>query len=87
MRALDHVVINIIIFSYVNTYVESILVKEQCIDNYIHKINQIGNTYEILALAVLTHLLLLYRTEERLFPLNGTEKAFAFMKELYKSII
>lgn len=84
MGALDDAVENIIISSYVNTYEDSILAKEQCIDNYIHGINQIGNSYEILALSAPKRMLLLNGTGDRPFPLAGTEKAFAYIKEIYK---
>lgn len=84
MGALDDAIENIIISSYVNTYEDSILAKEQCIDNYIHGINQIGNSYEILALAAPKRMLLLNGTGDRPFPLIGTEKAFAYIKEIYK---
>lgn len=81
---LDDAIENMIISSYVNTYEDSILAKEQCIDNYIHGINQIGNSYEILALAAPKRMLLLNGTGDRPFPLAGTEKAFAYIKEIYK---
>lgn len=84
MAALDDAVENIIIASYVNTYEDSILAKEQCIDNYIHGINQIGNSYEILALAAPKRMLLLNGMWDNPFPLAGTEKAFAYIKEIYK---
>lgn len=84
LGALDDTVENIIISSYVNTYEDSILAKEQCIDNYIHGINQIGNSYEILALLAPKRMLLLNGTRDRPFPLAGTEKAFAYIKEIYK---
>ena len=67
-----------------NTYEDSILAKEQCIDNYIHGINQIGNSYEILALAAPKRMLLLNGNGDRAFPISGTEKAFAYIKEIYK---
>lgn len=84
MGVLDDAVENMIISSYVNTYEDSILAKEQCIDNYIHGINRIGNSYEILALAVPKRMLLLNGMGDRPFPLSGTEKAFAFIKEIYE---
>lgn len=84
MGALDDAVENIIISSYVNTYKDSILAKEQCIDNYIRGINQIGDNYELLALAAPKRMLLLNGTGDRPFPLGGTEKAFAYIKEIYK---
>lgn len=84
MGVLDDAVENIIISSYVNTYEDSILAKEQCIDNYIHGLNQIGNSYEILALIAPKKMLLLNGTGDRPFPLTGTEKAFAYIKEIYK---
>jgi len=81
---LDERAENIIISSYVNAYNESILAKEQCIDNYIHGINRIGDSYEILALAVPRRMLLLNGKADRPFPLTGTHKAFAYMEEIYR---
>lgn len=80
----DDGVENAIISSYVNTYENSILAKEQCIDNYIHGINQIGNSYEILALAVPKRLLLLNGTNDCPFPLAGTKKVFNYIREVYR---
>lgn len=82
--ALDDGVENIIISSYVNTYEDSILAKEQCIDNYIHGINHVGNSYEILALAAPKRMLLLNGTNDTPCPRAGTKKAFDFIKEIYK---
>lgn len=81
---LDDRVQNIIISSYVNTYEDSILAKEQCIDNYIHGINRLGNSYELLALAAPKRMLLLNGNADRPFPLAGTQKAFAYMQEIYR---
>lgn len=80
----DNRVENIIISSYVNTYEDSILAKEQCIDNYIHGIGCIGNSYEILALAAPKNLLLLNGSADRPFPMSGSQKAFAYIQDIYR---
>lgn len=84
VSVLDERIKNIVISSYVNSYKESILAKEQCIDNYIYGINQIGDSYEILALAAPKSMLLLNGNADRPFPIVGTNKAFSYIKQVYK---
>ena len=81
---LDERIRNIIISSYVNAYEDSILAKEQCIDNYIHEVGRLGNSFELLALAAPKNMLLLNGMADRPFPLEGTKKAFAYLEEVYK---
>lgn len=81
---MDERIQNIMISSYVNAYEDSIFAKEQCIDNYIHGVGRIGNSYELLALAAPKNMLLLNGTADRPFPLEGTKKAFACLEEVYK---
>lgn len=83
--AIDERIQNMIVSSHANTYEDGILSKEQSIDNYVHGIGRIGNSYEVLALAAPKNMLLLNGTLERPFPVDGAKKAYAYLEEIYKS--
>ena len=83
VSAVDDRIQNTIIHSYTNTYKDSILAKEQCIDNYVHGINEVGDNYEIVALSVPKKMLLINGDHEIPFPLEGTKKAFRFIRDVY----
>ncbi len=78
---IDERIQNIIISSYMNTYEDSILTKEQYIDNYIHKADEIGNSYQLLVLVVPKNMLLLNGMADRPFLLEGTKKHLPIWKE------
>lgn len=83
--AIDERIQNMIVSSYANTYEHSILAKEQSIDNYVHDIGRIGNSYEVLALAAPKNMLLLNGMAERPFPVEGAKKAYDYLEKIYKS--
>lgn len=82
--AIDERIQNMIVSSHANTYESGILSKEQSIDNYVHDIGRVGNSYEVLALSAPKNMLLLNGMAERPFPADGAKKAYAYLEKIYK---
>lgn len=70
--------------SYTNTYQDSILAKEQCVDNYVPGIMEVGDSHEILALAAPKKLLSINGIWDRPFPEVGSRKAFEYLQKVYE---
>lgn len=73
----------IMLNAFTNSWVDSVLAKEQCVDNYIPGIMEVGESYEILSLVAPRVLFTINGTGDRPFPRVGSEKAFAFLKDVY----
>ena len=84
VSAIDNRIKNTIIHSYTNLYSKSIFAKEQCIDNYVHGIQSVGDNYEIISLSVPKKMLLINGEWDRSFPIEGTKFAFCFIQNVYK---
>ncbi len=69
---------------YLNTYQDSILAREHCIDNYIPGMLSIGESYEVLALFVPKPLLAIPGLYDTLFPIQGTREAYSYIGDVYK---
>ncbi len=72
--------------AFTNTWLDSVLAKEQCVDNYIPGIMQVGDSCEIMSLAAPRTLFTINGWGDRPFPYTGSEKAFAFLKEVYERL-
>ncbi|MFQ9509546.1 MAG: alpha/beta hydrolase family protein [Lachnospiraceae bacterium] len=83
VSVLDTRIKRIALAAYPNSYEDSILRKEHCIENYIPGIYQVGNSYQILSLVAPRPLLVLNGKYDRGFPIEGTEKAIAHLKQVY----
>lgn len=81
---IDERIRNIIVASYTNTYKDSILGMEHCIDNYVPGVMAIGDSYKILALAVPKKLLSINGILDRAFPIGGSQKAFEYIRKVYE---
>lgn len=73
----------IMLNSFTNSWIDSVLAKEQCVDNYIPGIIGVGESYELLALVAPKPLFTINGTGDRPFPRVGSEKAFTFLKDVY----
>ncbi len=73
----------IMLHSFTNTWEHSVLAKEQCVDNYVHGIIAVGESYEILSLVAPRPLFAINGEWDRPFPKEGSEVAFPFLKKVY----
>lgn len=76
----------VMLHSFMNSWEHSVLAKEQCVDNYIHGIVRVGESYEIGALIAPRKLLTINGTGDRPFPQQGFLLASAYLKEVYKRL-
>lgn len=74
----------IMLNSFTNSWTDSVLAKEQCVDNYIPGIIRLGESYELLSVNVPKPLFTINGTGDRPFPKAGSEKAFAHLKDVYE---
>lgn len=80
---LDARISRIIVACYANTYKRSILAKEHCLENYVHGILSVGESYQLLSLVAPKPLLTVNGLEDRGFPKAGSETAFEYLKKVY----
>ena len=76
----------IMLHSFMNSWEHSVLAKEQCVDNYLHGIIRVGESYEIAALLAPRRLLTINGTGDRPFPKEGFELATDYLKAVYKRL-
>lgn len=76
----------IMLHSFMNSWEHSVLAKEQCVDNYVHGIARVGESYEIGALLAPRRLLTINGTEDRPFPQDGFELATEYLKAVYERL-
>lgn len=73
-----------ILAAYANTYQGSILKKEHCIENYIPGILTVGDSWQILSLGAPRPLFAVNGRYDRGFSIEGSETAFAGLKQVYE---
>lgn len=76
----------IMLHSFMNSWEHSVLAKEQCVDNYVHGIARVGESYEIAALIAPRKLLTINGTEDRPFPREGFELATEHLRAVYERL-
>lgn len=76
----------IMLHSFLNSWEHSVLAKEQCVDNYIHGIARVGESYEIAALLAPRRLLTINGTQDGPFPQDGFELATEYLKAVYERL-
>lgn len=72
-----------VIASYTNTFKESIMSMHHCICNFVPDIFDIGESYEVLSLAVPNRTLIVSGKKDMIFPIDGALKAFSYMEVIY----
>lgn len=83
---LDNRVKRVALAAYPNSYKESILKKDHCIENYIPGIFQMGDSYEILSLAAPKPLLVINGKYDRGFTIEGSIEAIEYLEKVYERI-
>ncbi len=76
----------IMLHSFMNSWEHSVLAKEQCVDNYIHGIARVGESYEIGALLAPRRLLTINGTDDRPFPRKGFLLASEYLRAVYERL-
>lgn len=76
----------IMLHSFMNSWEHSVLAKEQCVDNYLHGIVRVGESYEIAALLAPRQLLTINGTADRPFPQAGFELATDYLRAVYERL-
>lgn len=76
----------IMLHSFMNSWEHSVLAKEQCVDNYIHGIVRVGESYEIASLLAPRKLLTINGTQDRPFPRDGFELATEHLTAVYERL-
>lgn len=84
VSVLDNRVARIALAAYSNSYKGSILKKDHCIENYIPGIFQMGDSYQILSLAVPKPLLVVNGKYDRGFTIEGSIEAIAYLEKVYE---
>jgi hypothetical protein len=74
----------VILHSFLNSWEHSVLAKEQCVDNYIHGIARVGESYQIASLIAPRKLLTINGTGDRPFPRQGFQEATEYLQAVYK---
>lgn len=77
---------NVIVACYSNTYMDSILWKEHCTDNYVPGLLRAGDSYQLLSYVAPKPLLTVNGIWDRAFPLVGSEKAFDYLRKVYERL-
>lgn len=83
---LDDRIRRVILSCYVGSYKESILKKEHCIDNYLPGMFSLGDCYEIISLMAPKPLCLINGRYDRIFQIEGTKQAIAYLEQVYKRL-
>ena len=86
ISVLEERIKKIIVACYSNTYQDSILAKEHCVDNYVPGLLQVGDSYKLLALAAPKPMLTVNGIHDRGFPQAGSRTAFAYLEKVYKRL-
>lgn len=73
-----------IVACYANTYKDSVLSKEHCTCNYVPGLLQLGDSANLLALALPKKLLTVNGLWDRAFPEKGSQKAFEYLEKVYE---
>ena len=84
VSVLDNRVARIALAAYSNSYKGSILKKDHCIENYIPGIFRMGDSYQILSLAVPKPLLVVNGKYDRGFTIEGSIEAIAYLEKVYE---
>lgn len=86
LAVMDERIHKVLIASYANTYRNSILNKEHCIDNYVPGLLRAGDSYKLLSLLAPRPLLTVNGTLDRAFPEVGSKIAFDYLKKVYERL-
>lgn len=73
-----------IIASYANTFKDSIMSMHHCVCNFVPDIFSIGESYEILSLAVPNKTMIVSGKKDMIFPIDGLLKAYSYMEIVYE---
>lgn len=73
-----------IVACYANTYQDSVLAKEHCTCNYVPGLFQLGDSANLLSLALPKKLLTVNGVWDRAFPEKGSRKAFDYLEKVYE---
>lgn len=83
VSVLEKRVKQVLVACYANTFKNSILYKEHCVDNYIPGLLQVGDSYKILSLAAPKPMLTVNGLMDQGFPEEGSKTAFAYLEQVY----
>lgn len=72
-----------IIASYANTFKDSIMAMHHCICNFVPGIFDIGESYEVLSLAVPNKTMIVSGKKDMIFPIDATLEAYSYMEIIY----
>ncbi|ULL18299.1 dienelactone hydrolase [Paenibacillus sp. H1-7] len=81
--ALDERIRAAVVSCYTNTFLDSILYRRHCIDNYIPGILRYAEMPDLVGLIAPRPLFIEAGQHDELFPLHGTEKAIARLQQIY----
>lgn len=82
ISVIDSRISRVIVACYANTYKNSILAKEHCLENYVPGILSVGESYQLLSLVAPKPLLTVNGLEDRGFPKAGSEIAFDYLQKV-----
>lgn len=86
LAVIDGRIHKVLIASYANTYRNSVLNKEHCIDNYVPGLLRAGDSYKLLSLVAPRPLLTVNGISDRAFPEAGSKIAFDFLEKVYERL-
>ncbi|MCD6563989.1 MAG: acetylxylan esterase [Thermoproteales archaeon] len=81
--AIDDRIKAVVISGYLNTFKDSILSIDHCIDNYIPGILKYAEMYDVACLIAPRPLLIEHGTKDPIFPFKATLRAFNVLKKAY----
>lgn len=76
----------VIIACYSNTYKNSVLAKEHCVDNYVPGLLRMGDSYKLLSTVAPRPLLTVNGLWDRGFPEAGSKIAFEYLEKVYEHL-
>lgn len=77
---------NVLIACYSNTYRNSILAKEHCVDNYVPGLLRMGDSYKLLSNVAPRPLMTVNGIWDRGFPEAGSKIAFEYLEKVYEHL-
>lgn len=72
-----------VISGYTNTFKDSVMAVYHCVDNFVHGLVKYGEMYDILGLIAPRYLLIESGTEDPIFPVEATRKAYSRLEVIY----